>query len=660
MSGKLSMITACIHVDDDLMKSYLRRDFEALAFSDLKKPININGDTIVHLLAKKLDRPGCELILSHNPKAFTNAINKANKNLELPIHAALQNARSGEFIDYMVSRLGASFHKGCPDKIKKYNDVVINNIKNLTKMAEGTEGTEGESMGHESNGNISFIKDIINYYNQMQDPHERNYRKNHQDGGYRRHTYKHDSFKLPQHEKNRYFNDKFYDKLDSEIKHREKNLVGGNCKFSDKNDNSMQFLTSNVHNLKLKEEIIRNTRLSGNNKDPLLRERERKLNELRNQFVNKRDDLFGGKQNLIGGDDNNENIGDDTPNLTEFDSPDEESKEGDTGSDAMFGGKRKKGKDKKKAWDNDLAKYWKPKGDLKWLADNDSYSTYSQDRPHRRFRERTESDKLYASFVDKIKEFLDKDDETAKLYRAAIKITLEEKYPELRGREHDKEKIDEMKKIIENKDKLEKFIKEIDMDKIKDIIKTKREEGEKRREERMKMRETERKEHKENVESSEEDEKNGKEKKEKKTKKSKMARLTHPTITSSDERYLDANDGSTSYESVNRIMGLLDSSSDEVPSKKKTKKSLVIKKNEPDTEEESSKSKTKTKKLTSSKNEPKKMVEISETSETSEESPVESKDTEQKRIKKKLKKNEKKITHDGYLESSEILFSPFN
>ncbi|BCS83048.1 hypothetical protein QLL95_gp1075 [Cotonvirus japonicus] len=107
----------------------------------------------------------------------------------------------------------------------------------------------------------------------------------------------------------------------------------------------------------------------------------------------------------------------------------------------------------------------------------------SQERPRN-----TKVDEIYRSFVQKIMDLLGVDEETAKFYRSAIKIEITNKNPELRKRENDELKIQEMEKIFNNKKTLQDTLSDIDMDKIKKFMVERKQEVDKLREERNKNR----------------------------------------------------------------------------------------------------------------------------------------------------------------------------
>lgn len=117
---------------------------------------------------------------------------------------------------------------------------------------------------------------------------------------------------------------------------------------------------------------------------------------------------------------------------------------------------------------------------------SDNYSTvFGQERVRKR---NEKADEAYKSFLGKIMDLLGVDEEQARLYRAAIKVNIEENSPELRKRTNEDLKIKEMEKVFENKAKLQAEIKKIDMNKIKEIMKQRKEAWEKRMDEIKKAR----------------------------------------------------------------------------------------------------------------------------------------------------------------------------
>lgn len=80
-------------------------------------------------------------------------------------------------------------------------------------------------------------------------------------------------------------------------------------------------------------------------------------------------------------------------------------------------------------------------------------TTLSQDRP----KKDPEVTARYNEILKKIMEFLNLDEDKAKMYRSIIKLYLEKNNPELKGAANDALKIKEMEKIVENKKKLTEY-----------------------------------------------------------------------------------------------------------------------------------------------------------------------------------------------------------
>ena len=171
---------------NNLKDAYDKKDFEYLAHSNLKQPIDNDGNTIVHLMAKRLDMAGFELIKSYNPSIFSyDVINLPNKKRQLPIHLALKaeinNNRDGsrKFVDYMINTLGANpdipdnknriivsknskeNHTSIynmSDKINQMNEKIIANIRSIAQLAETkvedlSKNLSNELLGNNDNNN---------------------------------------------------------------------------------------------------------------------------------------------------------------------------------------------------------------------------------------------------------------------------------------------------------------------------------------------------------------------------------------------------------------------------------------------------------------------------------------------------------------------------
>jgi hypothetical protein len=92
-----------------------------------------------------------------------------------------------------------------------------------------------------------------------------------------------------------------------------------------------------------------------------------------------------------------------------------------------------------------------------------------------------EADEKYRSFVKTIMDLLSVDEDTARLYRSAIKITIERKNPELRKDEL--LKIKEMENIFKSESTLTSTLEKIDIDEIKKHMAMQKQRSEERRKE---------------------------------------------------------------------------------------------------------------------------------------------------------------------------------
>lgn len=553
--------------EHEILKYYQMKDYEKLASSDLKQPVNANGDTIIHIIAKNLDKNAFESIRKYNPKALNyTVINTPNKLSEFPIHHALKTIKKNrlmeyDFIDYMINELGAK--SDIPDirnriivsesdseekkisynidnRIKKLNDIVIRNIQNLTKLAESNIDNISNAISdvlrnsgnNDSKNNTEFVKNITNYYNNLEK----------QVGGYKgrrkiphrftnwRNTY--DSFIATN--KNKILND-YIDNMKDDIRRIDEwKKERDRYKLEEKR-------------LKLEEEKIRNFRLFGGKENKEIREREIKLMERRKELMDEYDNTIGGKRyKKKKGNTKIEKKRQKRSNVKNFNTDSIENLfSDDTTTDTDLQRVRNIMK-----FDTDK------KDDEETDEEDDTFSRrqtsdYQERLRRRRFRRDYKLTEIYNSFVKKIMDLLDVDENTAKFYRSAIKINIENANPELRKWENDALKIKEMEKIFENKEKLQETLDNIDMDQMKKFMEERREISEKRREERRKMREAKRKEREEKnnrdtttkshqeVESEDKPKKKSTKKtsdiKEKKTKKTKQSRIVENGYIQSDE-----------------------------------------------------------------------------------------------------------------------------
>ena len=175
-------------INPKILEAYKNRDFNTLANSDLRQVVNNQGDTIIHVIAKKLDRNGFEHIKKINPRAFSyEVINAPNKNFQTPVHLALETInRKGigdDFIEYMSGELGARLDipdnkdqiivKDTPKspsnsktKFDQLNREIIKGIQELTgstqnslkKLRDYNERVRGNPQS--INGDLSWINQL--------------------------------------------------------------------------------------------------------------------------------------------------------------------------------------------------------------------------------------------------------------------------------------------------------------------------------------------------------------------------------------------------------------------------------------------------------------------------------------------------------------------
>lgn len=334
------------HTSNNVLSHYHNKDFKSLANCNLNQTINVDGDTVIHLMAKNLDLFGIELLVRYNPKNIRDAINVKNKNFQTPIDKALEsndyNTNTSKFINLMVEN-GANISNN--KKLQNMNNNIMNNIKNLRNQ----EKSKSENyLVDDDNKDIQFIKELTEYYANQAGGRHNGMRKI---KGYYAHS---DSF----------------------------------------------------------SETGKNDSFIPNSKDKILK---------------KYDNNFS---------DNSENSSVDI-NSSKF--------------DKLF-------TSEKPDWDKD------------------SESSFSDNLTNQMRPRNRKSDEMYRSFIQKIMDELNVDETTARLYRYAIKITLQNKYREENTRKSDLEKVEEMQSIIGNKDKLKKFIDKVNM---KDIQKRMEEQQEK-------------------------------------------------------------------------------------------------------------------------------------------------------------------------------------
>ena len=89
-------------------------------------------------------------------------------------------------------------------------------------------------------------------------------------------------------------------------------------------------------------------------------------------------------------------------------------------------------------------------------------------------------DDLYRGFLKTITDSLEVDESKARIYRYAIKYTIEKENPDLKGRRNDEKKVEKMADIINNKSKLRKMIDSIDFKEVDRFVEQRKKESEAR------------------------------------------------------------------------------------------------------------------------------------------------------------------------------------
>lgn len=589
---------------NDQMNLYSKRDFESLAKSNLKQPIDSNGNTIVHMMAKNGDKEAFERIHNINLNAFDNdVINAQNNKLQTPVHLAMENSKGHNLVNYLIDTLGAN--PNLPDnqnriivsnsdkensrsiymndKYDKLNQTVIDNIRNLSKLAESNEHTPAPIS---SSSNVDFIKKLVDTYSYSQKGAYRGQRTI--KGGYSDNDSV-ESFRanvldslddsngrgryVSANDRNNRQNDDIDDanfdayitadvlngnrETDSDIvsayaydpryKNETNNDVNQNLLNSANADtnniNSSNYAATldqtDANNrgdgdtlwyddviprderllqtyggeyekyaakeakLKRKQESIQNYRLiNGDNEEMRLKEREvrNKLNKLINDYSY----LIGGRRSRSNERDDNNNYTSKKIDKRKYN----KGTKGNKGNTTVHhrGPRKLRRKANTSTERNDIRtddinlftddnrSNENRSEDIKsensnfrenyrrrniWSdGDDDDEDMLMQDRPR---DEKT--DEMYRSFIKRIMDLLDVDEEKARFYRTALKINIENKNPELRRRVNDALKVKEMEKLMKDKNTLRKAIDEIDEGAIRNIMQEKETEGKRRREE---------------------------------------------------------------------------------------------------------------------------------------------------------------------------------
>ena len=449
------------NVNGDALMHYHNKDYKALANCDLKQIINSDGDTVIHLLAKDLDQLGIDLLLRYNPNQMRNVINAQNKKQQTPIDKAIEtngnNRESHQFVNYMIDN-GAASNNIVREKLQNMNNAVVDNIKNLRDVAKDKIGQAKTFLANiiNDNDNVDFIKKLTNYYaGQSGGYNGRRTIRNSQSNSHSNidaltENGANDSFVTGAELKNNFLNHydmNQYAGADSDV------YIDSDSDSDVDSDVDSDYESNSGSNPNIKDwitdDIDKNSRVyNGNNGNNGNNSNKNGNNSNKN----------GNNSNKNGNKNNNRNKydNDDIDLIDNYDI-DAIDNYGKYGLNSRYNDR----------YDND--------DDVDAM---ENYDNMNQDRPRD-----VKSDETYRSFVKKIMDNLDVDEETAKFYRSALKINLEKANPELKRRVNDSLKIKTLEDLINNKEKLKAALDKIDLDQIKQYMTERKSEGDRRRQE---------------------------------------------------------------------------------------------------------------------------------------------------------------------------------
>jgi hypothetical protein len=168
---------------NNLLNLYREGRFEKLAQHDLGNPVDADGNTLMHVIASKLDKGALEKLVASNKQCITyTIINKPNKEGDCPAHRALktiQNKGSADFsfISYIKNKLGADLsipnkgnyviaqnpgpmtEAGSTDSISK---IVASSCKKSVGVVRATPPNGAD------NDKIAFIRRLTDFYPKAQ------------------------------------------------------------------------------------------------------------------------------------------------------------------------------------------------------------------------------------------------------------------------------------------------------------------------------------------------------------------------------------------------------------------------------------------------------------------------------------------------------------
>jgi hypothetical protein len=411
---------------------YKNRDFQKLSKCNLKTPIDKNGNTIVHLMAKNLDKEAFERIYDYNQYAFdSDVINCINNNSKTPLQLVYESngTNLNEMINYLIDSLGADPDICASDnfviisdkenrgllymneKYDKLNQNIMENIRKLSEMVKNSDIVSSQK----NSDKITFLRKLIEKYNQMGSYQGR---RTIQDSDRSSNYMKNDAYIRADVVKNK-------PETDSDIV----NNYSGDRRYQNETSRDMN------------QRLIESGNADSNNIDS---NNYTATLDQTDANVRKGDSLW--YDDVISRD--------------------------ERPLDKFRGGRRKYTSD----YDTSDSISLFPQD--RETSDSDWYDDYEQSR-----QRNPETDELYRSFIKRIMDLLNVDEEAARFYRAALKMDLTLRKPELAKRVNDPEKVRELEKLMKDKETLKKAIDKLDENLIRKTMKEREEAAIKRREE---------------------------------------------------------------------------------------------------------------------------------------------------------------------------------
>lgn len=141
-----------MNINKELIDLYEKKQLDVLCSRKWNIPVDENGSSIIHVIAKKLDRNSLEMMIKINPRKVLEYVNIPNNNNEYPIQHALKSNETDftkvkKFIKFMIEEMKSEhvINEVAPkiqesetlsekvNKLNIMNNKIIENINKLTK-----------------------------------------------------------------------------------------------------------------------------------------------------------------------------------------------------------------------------------------------------------------------------------------------------------------------------------------------------------------------------------------------------------------------------------------------------------------------------------------------------------------------------------------------